>query len=65
MGKQTKPATIAALENSLTRQDAEELYAETPKHKLWDCLWIWMDRTDCADDPSAKIAAIWQMTRKR
>lgn len=65
MGKQSKPATIAALSDSLVRQDAEEMYAETAKWKIWDMLWEILDRTDCQGDDKAKIAAIWQSTRNR
>ena len=66
MGKQTQPKTISGITtHGLTRRDAIELYAETPKWKLFDALWEFMDRTDCAGDDAAKVAAIWQATRKR
>lgn len=40
MGRQSTPRAIAELaEGSLTRSDAEELYAETPKRVLFDALW--------------------------
>ena len=67
MGKQTTPLTIRGLEKGspIVWRDACELYDETPKWKLWDALWVFMDRTDCAGDDAAKVAAIWQQSRKR
>ncbi len=67
MGKQTQPATIAALSDSLTRQDAEEMYAEIPKHRLWDVLWTFVDKTGdhCNGDNKAILASIWSLARTR
>lgn len=65
MGKQSKPATISAIVDLVTHDDAETLYAETPKWKIFDMLWELLERTDCEGDDKAKIAAIWQSTRKR
>ena len=40
MGKQSTPHAIADLpEGSLQRNDAAELYADTPKRLLFDALW--------------------------
>jgi trehalose-6-phosphate synthase len=65
MGKQTKPASIAALTDSLTRQDAEEMYGELSKRVLWDTLWNLVDRTGdhCHGDDKAIIASIWSLAK--
>lgn len=40
MGKQSTPRVIAELpDGSLQRNDAAELYADTPKRLLFDALW--------------------------
>jgi hypothetical protein len=65
MGKQTKPKTIAALTDSLTRQDAEEMYGDLSKRVLWDMLWNLIDKVGdhCNGDDKAIIASIWSLAK--
>lgn len=68
MGKQTEPKTFNNIStHGLTRRDAIELYAETPKRALFDALWDLVNKTGdhCNGDDAAVLASIWSLTRNR